>query len=129
MVIDVRNEAVFIPEWHGNRELPESEQIQVVHRFLTPGEKQKYYYTEPIELSGEKPKTHYVQNLPGHVRAVVIKIEGLTLNIDGKEKKVTTGNDLYSVAGVPYVLVAEIERYMMNVEPEVDTSFLPGRSS
>lgn len=43
MVIEVRKEATFVPEWNGNRELPESEQIQVVHRFLTPGEKQKYY--------------------------------------------------------------------------------------
>lgn len=129
MVIDVRKEAVFAPEWNDNRKQPESEQIRVVHRFLSPGEKQKFYYTEPIELSGDKPKSRYIQDLPGHVKAVVIKIENLTLNIDGKEKKITTGNDLYNVAGVPYMLVAEIERYMMNAEPEVDAGFLPERSS
>lgn len=129
MVIDVRNEGVFIPEFGGNKKQPESEQIRVVHRFLNPGEKQKYYYTEPIELTGEKPKTRYVQDLQGHVRAVVTKVENLTLNIEGKEKKITTGNDLYNVAGVPYMLVSEVERYMMNAEPEVDTDFLSEGSS
>lgn len=129
MVIDVRNEATFVPTWNGNNELPESEQIRVVHRFLSPGEKQKYYYTEPIELSGDKPKSRYVQDLTGHVKAVVTKIENLTISVNGKEKKITTGNDLYNIAGVPYMLVAEVERYMMNAEPEVDEAFLPERSS
>lgn len=128
MVIEVKRESEFIPEWNGNRDLDEKEQITIVHRFLKPGERQKYIYVEPIEFdySGEKtvPKSRYVQNSAGVAKAVITGIKNLSINQDGKEIVVDTVGKLYDTEGVPQALVSEIEAYLLNASPEVDRDFL-----
>ncbi len=127
MIIEVKNEDIYIPKWNGNRELSDDEQIKVHHRYLMPGERKKYLYTKPITLdmkTGEvDQKVEYVQDERGIVETLITSIEGLSIKVGGKEQKVTTGKGLYTM-GVPHMLVNEIERYMLTVSPEVDADFL-----
>jgi hypothetical protein len=124
MVVEVAKEKTFIPEWNGNKELAEEEQIKVVHRFLNAGEKQKYYYTKPIQISGGGTETsmEYVQDMQGHAQAVIKRIENYSVQYqDGTVKEIKTAHDLYNTAGVSAALVAEIEGYLANADPTIDT--------
>ena len=48
MIIEVKKEGVLIPKWNKNEKLSEDNQIKVHHRYLTPGERQKYFYDKPM---------------------------------------------------------------------------------
>jgi len=127
VIIEVKKEDTYVPRWNGNDQLPEEEQIKVHHRYLMPGERKKYLYTKPIVLdmkTGEvDQRVEYVQDERGIVETLITKIDNLSIKNEGKEQKVTSGKDLYTM-GVPHMLVTEIEQYMIGVSPEVDTDFL-----
>lgn len=128
MIIEVKNEDTFIPTWNGNDKLPESEQIRVVHRFLLPGEYRKYVHTGPLVMSRETgkldDKLELVQDQEGITRAVVKKIENLSIKVNGKEKQIKDIASLYNEA-VPRALLQEIEIHLLNhASPEVDEDFL-----
>lgn len=129
MRVKIEKAKTFVPAWNGNRDLPEAEQIKVHHRFLAPGEKQKYYYSEPLELSGdkdEKPKMRWQQDMTGHVKAVVTSIENYAIEYaDGTAVDIDTAGKLYSTQGVSSTLVGEIEAYMINADPEVQSDTDP----
>lgn len=128
MRVEVLDEKVFVPEWNGNNELPEDEQIKVIHRFLKPGEREKFLYMKPIKFHvGDEvndKEMEYVQDSSGMTKALVKRIENLTLVVNGKEKVIDTAAKLYDTEGVPQMLVTEIEVYMLNASPEVDKDFL-----
>ena len=128
MIIEVKNEDTFIPTWNGNDKLSESEQIKVVYRFLLPGEKKKFIHTGPVVLDRETgkldSKIEFIQDTEGIARAVVKKIENLSISSGGKEKKITSIDALYAEA-IPGGLVTEIEMYLLNnASPEIDEAFL-----
>ena len=127
MIIEVKKEDTYIPRWNGNREQPEDEQIKVHHRYLMPGERKKYLYTKPLVIdmgTGEvDSKVEYVQDERGIVETLVTKIDNLSISVNGKEQKVTTGKQLYT-SSLPQMLVTEIEQYLLTVSPEVDADFL-----
>ena len=127
MIIEVRDEGVFIPTWNGNAGLPEDEQVRVTHRYLYAGERKKYVHTEPIQLdvkTGEVDgKVNFVQDETGITRALVKKIENLSVKVGGKEVKITTAEQMYKYS-LPQALVAEIKTAMLNASPEVDEDFL-----
>jgi len=118
MIIDVVKEKVYVPEWNGNRELPEEEQIKVTHRFLSPTERKKYYNHEIDSDYKVQPKL----DPGGHARAVITKIENLSINIGGAAKPIRTGADLYTTNGVPWRLTDEIETYLVKEDAEADTN-------
>lgn len=128
MIIEVKNEDTYVPKYGGNRDLPEEEQMKVHHRYLVPGERKKYLYTQPIRLdmaTGEVDgKVEYIQDERGIAEAVITKIENLSVRSGGKDKKITTGSQLYTTSGVPQALVTEIESYLLTASPEVDADFL-----
>jgi hypothetical protein len=128
MIVDVVQEKVYVPKWNGNRELPESEQIRVTHRFLKAGERKSYIYLDDLKLDGEGKIANadrvYHQDEQGLVKALVTKIENLALNVDGKTVNIKTGAALYDTIGVPSALVVEIESYLLTATPEVDKDFL-----
>lgn len=130
MIITVENEKVFYPMWGGNSEQPEGERIAIYHRFLKPGERKKFIYTKPIKLDMNTGKVdgsvEYIQDEVGITKAIITKIENLTVQdkTSGKKVDVKTGRDLYETAGVPQGLVAEIESYLLSAEPEVNEDFL-----
>lgn len=126
MRIEVQKEKTFIPKWNGNDKDPEP--IKVHHRFLKPSERKQFIRLEPFSIEYEKDEqktsSQYIQDSEGIAKAVIQKIENLTLVIDGKDKKIDTVDKMYNVEGVPQGLVAEIEAYLLNASPEVDGDFL-----
>lgn len=126
MKIVVENEKEYIPEWNGNRD--QDEPITVIHRFLKPGERKKYIYLEPMELTyeGEKQeqRTHFVQKTQELAEVLITKIKNLVIVVDGKETEIDTIKKFYNTPGIPPNLVSEIEAYIMNASPEVDKDFL-----
>lgn len=140
MIIEVKNSDVFIPDYMNNikdlkqkgkvvkKKLDEKEQIKVNHRFTTPGERQKYIYTEEVMVDKLKgtfdSKVKSVMNLEGLTKAIVTSIDNYSIKKDGKEIKIDTIEKLYDTQGVDEVLVARIETAMLLCSPEVDTDFL-----
>jgi hypothetical protein len=128
MIIEVAQEKVFIPKWNKNDELPESEQIKVTHRFLKAGERKKYIYLDDIKVTSEGKVSDdgrsFHQDEQGLVKALVKKIENLSISVNGKVTDVKNADMLYETVGVPTNLVAEIEAHMLTASPEVDKDFL-----
>lgn len=133
MIIEVKNSDIFIPKYGGNDKLPEGEQVKVHHRFLLPGERKKYIYTQPVKvdkLKGEvDSKVEVVQDEEGITRAIVTKIENLNIKCGKKTVKVDSVEKMYSTSGVPKSMVAEIEVNMLLSSPEVDADFLSAPSA
>lgn len=128
MIIEVKNKDVYIPSYSGNRELPDSEQIKVNHRFLLPGERQKYVYTKDVKVNKLEgtvdSNVEAIQDMKGITKAIVTDIENLNIKCDKKTIKVDTIEKMYITSGVPQKLVAEIEINMLLASPEVDDDFL-----
>jgi len=128
MIIEVAQEKVFIPKWNKNNELPESEQIKVTHRFLKAGERKKYIYLDDIKVTSDGKVSDdgrsFHQDEQGLVKALVKKIENLSISVNDKVTDVKTAEQLYDTVGVPTNLVAEIEAHMLTASPEVDKDFL-----
>lgn len=125
MIIEVKKENTFIPEWNGNRDESEDEQIKIVYRYPTVAEKERFLYTKPIKISeGGASEIEMVQDSQGLAKAIIKRVDNLTLWVDDKEKKIKTATDLYSVEGVPGALVREIEMHLVNASPEVREDFL-----
>jgi hypothetical protein len=124
MIVEVVKEKVYVPEWNGNRDLPEADQIKVYHRFLSPSERGKFFYRKPlrIKVSGETESSlEYVSDEAGFVKSVVTKIENYAISEDGDIKEIKTADQLYSTGGVHQMLVSEIEQALLNDSPQVDT--------
>ena len=128
MIIEVNNKGIYIPDFGNNKTLPEAEQIKVHHRYLLPGERQKFIYTEPLmvdKLKGEvDSKVKAVQDMTGIAKTIITKIEGFSIKSGGKNVKIDSVDKLYNTSGVPYSLVSDIEVGMFLASPEVDTDFL-----
>ena len=128
MIIEVKNNDIFIPKYGGNDKLPEGEQIKVHHRFLLPGERKKYIYSQPVKvdkLKGEvDSNVEVVQDEEGIARAIVTSIDNLNIKCGKKSVKVDTIEKMYATSGVPKELVSEIEVRMLLSSPEVDADFL-----
>lgn len=128
MIIEVKNKGVYIPDFGDNKTLPEAEQIKVHHRYLLPGERQNFIYTEPLmvdKLKGEvDSKVKAVQDMTGIAKTIITKIEGFSVKAGSKTVKVDSVDKLYNTSGVPYALVSDIEIGMFLASPEVDVDFL-----
>ena len=129
MIIEVKNEDIYTPDYGGNLKLPEGDRIKVHHRFLLPGERHKYIYTRDVmvnKLTGKVDgNVEAVSDMEGITRAIVTKIENLNIKSGKKTIKVDTVEKLYNTSGVPHMLVAIIETNMFLASPEVDADFLP----
>ena len=139
MVINVKKEDIFIPAWNGNRELPDAEQIKFYHRFLTTAERDKYLYwknytegqvaallsasnADDIDDFIARDDREYVQNRQGMARAIVTKIENLSLHYgDGSEEVVGTIEAFYKAPDAFAELRAELEAYVLTLSARVDS--------
>lgn len=128
MIIEVKNEDVYTPDFGNNLKLPEAEQIKVHHRFLFPGERHKYIYTKALMVDKIKgtvdSNVEAVSDMEGIAKAIITKIENLNIKCGKKTVKVDTVEKMYSTSGVPHMLVATIETGMFLASPEVDADFL-----
>ncbi len=126
MILEIVKEKVWIPKYRENDKAPENQQIRFHHRFLTPGESQKFRHYEDLEMDMEtgKPvsrKRKWIEDMPGIVSAVVFKIDNLQVKKGDKTSDVDTGTKLYNSEGVPQDLIIEAELYFRNAaDPEID---------
>lgn len=128
MIIEVKNNDIYIPDYGDNLTLPEADQIKIHHRFLLPGERHKYIYTRDVKVDKIKGtvdgNVEAVSDMEGIARAIITKIENLSIKSGSKTIKVDTVDRLYNTSGVPHMLVINIETHMFLASPEVDTDFL-----
>ena len=142
MVINVKKEDVFIPEWNDNRDLPDIDQIKIWHRFLTTAEREQYIYlknytegsaakliaaTQGGEIDDSAAdifveySREFVQDTKGMALAIVTKIENLAIDYgDGKEP-IDTIEKFYAAPDAFPQLRAEIEGHMLNLTARADT--------
>lgn len=128
LIIEVKKEGVYIPKWNGNEKLSEDKQIRVHHRYLAPGERQKYFYDKPMikdKLKGKLDgKVETIQDFTGVAKATITSIENFSIKVDGKEIKIDTAKALYNTEGINSTLVSLIEVGIVASSPEVDIDFL-----
>jgi hypothetical protein len=123
MKIVVSTDCTFIPEWKGNRGLDASEQIVVTYK-----EPDMPMYEKLVDKPRLTMKTNDKQEFVGGesvieidnkkiVKEMVIKIENLSYERNGKEVPIANGPSLFS-AGVPssfHELTDEIGMEMQRV--------------
>lgn len=124
MIIKCYKDNVFIPKWNGNKK--EADPIKIKHRYLTPEERDKYFYYQPLKVT---PKTDgyevvLVEDKKGCCKAIVIGIENFALEVNGEKIVIDTVKKLYETEGVPNALIKEIEEYMSNASPVIDEKSL-----
>lgn len=126
MIVKCYKDNVYIPKWNANRMLDPDEQIKVYHRYLVPDERDKYFYTQPLKITPETKdyQIEVVEDKKGCCKAIVTKIENLTIDIGGELVEVDTVNKLYKTAGVDTILVKEIEEAMSKASPVIDEKAL-----
>ena len=141
MVINVKKEDIFIPEWNGNQDLPDAEQIKFYHRFLTTDERERYCYIKnftegkmqrlfdivqkpefDIEAYVENNDREVIRDKRGIAKAIVTKIENLVLeNETGGKETVNTIEGFYNAPDAYSGLRAELEGYVLNLSAKVDS--------
>ena len=123
MIVELKRTDTFIPEWNGNKELPESEQIKFNHIFLGAADRKQYVYNKPIEFSQSKDidqvsKLEIVTDGQGIARKCVKSIDNLSVLVDGKTTEVEDIAGFYKYAFSD--LAAELEAYMLECMAVVD---------
>ena len=139
MIVNVKKEDIFIPEWNGNRELPDADQIKVSHRFLSTAERERYIYwknytegqvaalfaaskTEDVDDFIARDDRQYVQDKQGILRAIVTKIENLSITYgDDSEEAISTIEEFYKSPDAFAELRAELEGYALVLSARVDS--------
>ena len=124
MIVEVSKERVFVPEWNNNKAEPDSDQIKVHYRFLSPAARAKFFYRKPltIKVGGETESSlEYVSDEKGFIQAVVAKIENYAIQFGDEIVEIDTVDKLYNTVGVDQGLVSEIEQGILNETPRIDT--------
>jgi len=139
VVINVKKEDIFIPEWNKNREQPDHEQIKIYHRFLSTAERERYIYlknytegsaakliassdTDDMDDVFVEYSREFVQDSRGIAMAIITKIENLVLLYDdGREEEVSTIEAFYKTPDAFPGLRAELEGQMLNLSAKADS--------
>ena len=131
MKINVKRDSIWVPDWEGNLELPEKDQIRFHHRFLTTDERDIYIYVEDIrikdlkDITGEEDDRKWIQNKKGITKAVVTKIENLILvDEKGKETTIDTIDKFYEAPDAFPGLTMLLEGYCLGLVARVDSKNL-----
>ena len=131
MKINVKRDSIWVPDWEGNLDLPEKDQIRFHHRFLTTDERDIYIYVEDIrikdlkDITGEEDDRKWIQNKKGITKAVVTKIENLILvDEKGKETTIDTIDKFYEAPDAFPGLTMLLEGYCLGLVARVDSKNL-----
>lgn len=127
MKVSLKKSDIFIPEWNGNQELPEDEQIKISHKFLGSAKRKQYIYSKPLHFTqalaadGEQMgEVELVQDGKGIALETVTKIENLDVLLDdGKTTSVTEIGEFYKYA--MHDLAAELEAYLLTCTAVTDS--------
>ena len=92
MIIDLKENDVYVPVWNNNKKLDESEQIKVHYKYLSKKEMQKC-----IVITRNKGKVDADFDTDTFLELSIIKIENLKST---NNKEIKTGNDLLETGGL-----------------------------
>lgn len=128
MKVELKKRDVFVPEWNGNKEQPEEEQIKFHHKYLGAARRKEFIYTKPLRFSSTKQneqvaEAEYVQDGKGIALEVTEKIENLNVSVDGADEvAITDIKTFYKYALSD--LAAEYEAYLISCNALADTKNL-----
>ena len=126
MRVSLKRTDTFTPEWNGNQELPEEEQVRFHHKFLGSADRKKYIYKKTIKFSQGDDPSKQISDLEvvtdgrGIAMKTVTSIENLEVEIvDGTVAKIEDVEVFYRYSLND--LAAELERYMLECTAVVDS--------
>lgn len=83
MRVSLKKSDTFIPDWNGNLDMPEEEQVKFHYSFLGSGERAKYVYRKPVTYTfdgkgeGQFGNVEMIQDGKGITLRMVKRIENL----------------------------------------------------
>lgn len=140
MIINVKRANVFIPEFNGNRDLPDNEQIKFHHGFLTTEEREEFVYVKNFTQGGvdklvslvgkdfdldtyaEANDREVVQDSKGIAKKITTKIENLVIEDEsGAKETLDTIEKFYAAPDAFSHMRAEYESYVLNLSAKADS--------
>jgi len=125
MRINVKRDSIWTPDWEKNKKLPEKEQIRFHHRYLTTDERDIYIYVEDmkvVDLTAEDDNRKWIQDKKGIAKAIVTKIENLTLvDEKGKEQHIDKIEQFYDAPDAFPALAMLLEGYCLSLVARQDS--------
>jgi len=102
MKVNISKKGTFIPEWNGNKDLPEEEQIKVHFRYLNVQERKRYTTQHPWEVDGQGNFSFKLEHDDKAIfQAMTETIENLSIEDEnGNTKEVKTADDLLNARGL-----------------------------
>ena len=108
MKVKLSRTDIYIPNWNGNRSLPESEQVKVEYRFMTCEEEERFSVVRPVYNMAEGKTQEITVNYDLHAndiwRACVKKVSGLQ---DEAGVEITEPKKVADIPGM-YSLITEV---------------------
>ena len=102
MVVSLSREDKYIPEWRGNRDLPEEEQIVFHFRYLNLEEREKFIKIVPVKkmIDGkEDDSLDFEFDKKAIFKTMTTKIANLEIKEDDKTVKLETGRAMLASGG------------------------------
>jgi len=108
MKVKVARQDVYVPEWRGNRKLPEAEQIKVDFTFMTAEQEEKYSTIVPRYKGTDMDKMNVEVEIHTNANAIwdecVKRVTGL---FDENDKEITDPKKVRNIPGI-YGLITEV---------------------
>jgi len=102
VIVSLSREDKYIPEWRGNRDLPEEEQIVFHFRYLNLEEREKYIKIVPVKkvVDGKEEDTlDFEFDKKAIFKTMTTKIINLEIMEGDKSTKLETGRAMLSSGG------------------------------
>lgn len=91
MIVNLKQFDRIIPEWNDNKKQKAENQITVKIKFLNTLEYEDLFITDGEDVKFDSKK-HFIES--------IVEIKNLSVVIDGKEKKIKTGEDILKTPGL-----------------------------
>jgi hypothetical protein len=108
MKVAVTRTGTYVPEWNGNRDLPEKEQVVVHFHFLSFEEQEQL-----VQVGKDNKAT---TNFAAELRKRIDAIDNLTVDAGGEERAIESGADLVSEPAAER-LAFEVWRHLTSLDP------------
>ena len=110
MRVKVAREDIYIPQWRGNRDLPDEEQIKIEYSLMTAAQEEKFSELQPKYVN-EGDQVHYEVEVRYNINAIwdecVKSIKNFIWDDGKKEIPVTDPKKIQDVPGI-YDLITEV---------------------
>jgi len=120
MILSISTKREFIPEFNGNKKLPVTEQLKVVHRAPTVAIKEKLFPRKfDFGADGQVTGTFEIDRKK-IISELTVEFINFSYELDGDEKKITTVEQLFKAPVEFDPLIEELYTYyngILNVRP------------